>query len=134
MPKPQESALAQHQLSLLKAIQSKAPAALSSMYQKDDYVHDVFCDYTSKHPGYLKGLEPLDWELLEKALYHRRFSQNKPKYPVHRTATYDATELELVARNRIVIDDKREVPNYTFELLRDMVDAELLKRKISLPK
>lgn len=121
------------QSKLYQLIQQLAPASLKSTYQRDDLIHDAFLDYLKKHPGYLASNEPINRELAQKLVYHRRISNDRPKYRTHRTTQFDAADLELIARNLLVLDEKIVAPSQTYIAVRELFTKELTKRGLELP-
>lgn len=130
---PKSLTISQKQAKLYRVIQKLAPASLKSTYQRDDLIHDAFLDYLKKHPEYLSKSEPIDQELAKKLVYHRRISNDRPKYPTHRTSQFDAADLELIARNRLVFDEETYAPSKTYIAIRELFTQELTNRNLKLP-
>jgi hypothetical protein len=131
MSQPKLSPKAIHKkqsLWLYAAIQKLAPRSLKSTYQVSDLVHDVFLDYQEKDPEYFKVFKEVDLELLKKLIYHRKYSNDRPKYRVHRTAQYDAKDLELISRNRVILEDTSSPDSLCFQEIQKLATAYLLSR------
>jgi hypothetical protein len=131
----QRSLSNQHQLELYQAITKYAPGRVKSTYSAQDLINDVFLEYLQRknYPeAYVASEFEIDLELVRKLIYHRKFANDRPKYPTHRTSQFDATELELIARERLVIEEYDHTDSNLISWLREMFTSEIESRSSSV--